>query len=297
VTSAKVRKRNPKDDETRKDRFEDAISDIALGACLVVLPMIILSGVFIGLVFGWRVVVPVDTPSDKFSNSLSLVNNSQSMHSAFFVDIDSARLVTVASWTSTVIPFLLPWLMLLYSYHLAARFLSQDPNKLPTPFQLRLLIELCTGALGSLWNVFTYRTAHRDRKRGNSMVAMTASIFLVCTVLSLCILLADTWLHLTTTTVLLLQTAPSPGNPLQLSRALSPECQQGNSYCTINAPTFGVNGGQIINASSAYKTLFDVSPDIKVLSTTVDGQIYSFYASSDIPSNLTYRASTFGLNT
>jgi hypothetical protein len=105
--------------DPKLDNFEDAISDIILAACLIIIPMIVLSAVFIGLVF----------------------------HS----------MVTVASWTSTVMSFLSAWIMLLVSYPLAAALLKENPGRMPSPLQFWLLIELCAASYGSLWSWLTSR--------------------------------------------------------------------------------------------------------------------------------------------
>ncbi|CZR64753.1 uncharacterized protein PAC_14652 [Phialocephala subalpina] len=283
----------------RKESFDKAVSDIVLAACLIVLLTVVISAVFIGIVFHFRVAVPSDAPSQASSfHSPTLVNNTQSIDTALFVDIDAARLVTIASWTSTAVSFIPPWVMLLFSYPVARHFLQGDRKKLPTSFQLRLIIELCTGDYGSLWSWFLYKAPRSKRNRRNPLMAMAAGLLLLCLVLGLCIVLADTWLHLTTTTVLLQETILVTDIPTNFSRSLTPSCARNAFGCTAHIPTYyDFPQGLIYNVSNAYNTLFNLSADTRILSTTANGQIFSFYASAGIPDNVTYRASTFALNT
>lgn len=292
-------KRGGQKRKQKEESFEKAISDIALAAFLIVLLTVVISAVFIGIVFHYRVAVPSNPLSQaSFSHASTLVNNTQPIDTAFFVDIDAARLVTIASWTSTAVSFIPPWVMLLFSYPVARHFLQGDRKKLPTSFQMRLIIELCTGDYGSLWSWFLYKAPRSKRNRRNPLMAMAAGLLFLCLVLGLCIVLADTWLHLTTTTVSLQQTTSVPGVLTNFSRSLSPSCASNAFGCTVRLPVYYDSPqGQIYNASNAYNTLFNLSADTRILSTTANGQMFSFYASAGIPDNVTYRASTFAINT
>jgi hypothetical protein len=80
--------------------FENTISDILLAMSLITIPMLIFSAVFIGIVFGLRVNVssnPSGLPPDPAVESLVLLNSSKHTSDAFFVDMSSSRLLTVAS--------------------------------------------------------------------------------------------------------------------------------------------------------------------------------------------------------
>lgn len=309
-------KRQPVKGKKHPQHFEDALSDIFLAASLIVLPMVVLSAVFIGLVYRWQVVAPPNSLlsgiSGPFSESLSLVNNSQSLTNSYFIDVEATTLVTIASWTSTAVSFLPPWVMMLLSYPIAGHFWksSQASNtKLPTPYQLWMLIDLSTGSYASLLNWIKYRIspsrpAKRDRSYG--LLASTATAFTFCLILGILILLSDTWLHLTTTTVILQETQQTEGNLRAFSRALSPACQQSHfspdeldlsETCTVNMPTPIDQFGGLVSPDKAYKTLFDISNETQVLSTEANGRLYSFYAPATIPQNTSYRASTIAMST
>jgi hypothetical protein len=158
---------------------------------------------------------------------------------------------------------------------------ERRPEELPTPLQLRFLIELLIGGYGTLWNWFTYRTSHRERKRGNNLVAWAATVLAVCLTLSVCIFLADTFLHLTTTSVQILENSILGGKPLQLSRALSPECAD-SPLCTVLLSEDGFPNA-VLNPTEAYKTLFNVSENHRVQSVSVDGQTYSILFFTEHP--------------
>ena len=309
VSSASLGQGVPKKPRKRKKssakHFDNALSDVFLAAAIVSLPMLALSGVFIGLVYRWRVDISTnDRPEALFSKSQSLTNNSRAISTAYFVSIESARLVTIASWTSTVISFLPPWVTMLYSYHLAGSFLDRSTKKLPTPYQMWLILETCEGNYSSIWSWLTYRLSPsrpNKRDRSNVLVATTSGVLIWCIIMGLCILLADTWLHLTTTTVLLQQNEPSVSPSSSFSRILAPKCIGGDRACTLE-PTHISQGStraqyEILDAAKAYRTLFNTSMETSVLSTVVDGRQLSFYASAQVPGGHSYRASTYAVNT
>ena len=116
-------------------------SDIATACALISLPMVALTGILLGLVFAYQV-----TP------------NSDS--GAYLVDFSATRLITIASWTSSVAPFLPGFVMTLLSFP-AARNLQKSSEEgrsalLPTPYQLNLYLQSLYGGVGSLWQWAKY---------------------------------------------------------------------------------------------------------------------------------------------
>lgn len=282
---------------TSKDRFENAFSDVVLAASAVVLPMLILTAAFIGVVFHLKVAITrYESTNSLFHESMAVYNDSAALESAYFVAIDSARLVTIASWTSTAIAFLPPWLMMMYSYKAADSFRKAKPRDLPSPFQLWLLIDLFSGSYGSLWNWSRYRWSSSKRSRANVEVKKAVVVSMIGMVLGILILLADTWLHLTTTNVLLQHNVPAPASSHLFSRDLMPACHQSPDNCTTAPREYNsTNVGTVLNASAAYRTLFNISSTTTVLSSTLGGEQYLMYTPAQVPQNMSFRASTIAM--
>jgi hypothetical protein len=88
---------------------------------------------------------------------------------AYLVRINSSTLLLLSSYCSSIAPALAAFVMGLLSYpisrHLLSLSESRNAEKLPTPFQLGLLITLLTGDTGSLWDwlkyTFIWHTRHK----------------------------------------------------------------------------------------------------------------------------------------
>lgn len=140
-----------------------ALSDIMIAVSVISLPMIILSGLLLGLVFHNLV-----SQNTSGSSDLQLSQVEDNEHKAYLVSFSATRLITVASWTSSVAPQLPVFIMTLLSFPSARRILRRsqqgDTDKLPTPYQLSLFLGLLDGGLGSLWNCIKYSFWRRREK-------------------------------------------------------------------------------------------------------------------------------------
>lgn len=140
----------------RTARIGNAKKDIFLACAVIAVPMLLLSGLLLGLILGYRVRQP-----DTLSSSLHFAQAADSDHSAFYVNFDATRLITVASWTSSVAPILPTFLMTLFSYSTAQRIMRSSADgrvgELPTPYQLSLLLGILGAEIGSLRQYFDYR--------------------------------------------------------------------------------------------------------------------------------------------
>ena len=82
-------------------------------------------------------------------------------HNVIYVDMSATILTTVASWSSTMAPLVLPFLLTLVSFPVARTMMRASQNgdraRQPTPYQLALILKLLSNAsLGSLWRCITY---------------------------------------------------------------------------------------------------------------------------------------------
>lgn len=147
-------------------RASKVSSDIWIACAVITLPMVILSAILLGLVFHNEVdqssIVSVQPPRDN--------------RAAYLVNFSSTRLITVASWTSTVAPLLPVFVMTLLSFP-AAQYVfkssqQRQTTRLPTPYQLSLYVNLISGSLGSLWQWALYRS-RKQRERQPPVIRTT----------------------------------------------------------------------------------------------------------------------------
>lgn len=135
-------------------KIKGALSDITLAAVAISLPMLLLSAVLLGLVMYYNISRTLDNlspllgPGDAYDNS------------AYYVNFSATRLITVSSWASTATSFISSFFMVLISYPLARTYLlhskSERFDRLPTPYQLKLVTSLLGGGLGALWSWAVY---------------------------------------------------------------------------------------------------------------------------------------------
>ena len=141
---------------SEETQMSGALGDILIASTILTVPMLALSGVLLALIF-----------SNQVQNNPSLFDGGNNTRkstddAAYYVDYSATRLITVASWTSTVAPLLPSFIMILISYPIAQRILNNSrthgTESLPTPYQTSLLLGLYTGSVSSLWPLFKYRS-------------------------------------------------------------------------------------------------------------------------------------------
>lgn len=152
--------------EHQDHNLQGAIPDVLIALSLVSLPMILLTGILLGLVFYYEI-----KPS-RF-NLPGVPDPYNTDATAFLVDFSATKLVTVASWTSSTTSLLPPFAMVLLSYPVARSIseASQRGNKdeLPSPYQFGLLLELLGGNVGSLWSWIRYRRWRTKERTTSSL--------------------------------------------------------------------------------------------------------------------------------
>ena len=147
-----------------------AYTDIVFACLVLSIPMLVLSGGLLGIIYAYRV---IQTQSDLlFSESSDEVDVDPS---AYLVNYSATRLITIASWTSSIAPLLPGFVMTLLSFPAARRFLRTSQagreQSLPTPYQLGLYLQLLNGGIGSLWQWIKYR-GWSKRERQASVVTL-----------------------------------------------------------------------------------------------------------------------------
>lgn len=165
--------------------MQGRIQEILIAFAVMTLPMLIFSGLLLGLVFHYRI-----TQNDFTSGDLAFDSN-QNDPNVYFVRISATTLTTVASWSSTIAPILVGFGVALVSYPVAKGLLTASENhdvaQLPTPFQLSLIVRMISsGSFSALWSWLMYSIGWRGRRerQGRAIKSLTTiltlAIFLRC---------------------------------------------------------------------------------------------------------------------
>ncbi|KAJ9602600.1 hypothetical protein H2200_012793 [Cladophialophora chaetospira] len=152
--------------------------------------------------------------------------------SGLIADYGASQLTSLSTWISTVATLMAPAFMALLAYPVA-RYMTQPDHsseKLPSPYQMGLLIELLGGGLMSAWLSMRYMIS-RKRIRLSPLLYLSSACLIFGIFLGLLTQLADFWLHRATESILHAssQAVASAG----YGRQLSDYCQ--NYYATDGA--------------------------------------------------------------
>lgn len=151
-----------------------------LAALLAVTPLLALFSALVILLGLYKV-----RPSSHSRTDFA-INDSSSDPGAFYVDYDPTRYTTIASWTSSI-ALLLPGFLTTLIWYRQSEQLESDTSlarydKLLTPYQLSLLLNLKSGTLGSLWEYITYIISSRREKQAR-FLSDTGFVVFVSTLL------------------------------------------------------------------------------------------------------------------
>ena len=159
-----------------RQNLQGAISDILTSLAVIMIPAVLLTAVLLGLITHNQV--------QQTYSALPGVPNPQATDStALFVEFSATRLLTVASWISTMSSLLPSFAMTLLSYPVAKSILNASRNrsraKLPTPYQLSMLLGVLNGSVGSLWSWVKYRGWKRREPVNSAAIYSIIGLVLV----------------------------------------------------------------------------------------------------------------------
>lgn len=117
-------------------KMSGRLSDIALSFSIITIPMLMFTGVLLGLVYFYRVTHGNDSIENlRFSGDADEPG-------VYYVNISATVLIFIASWSSSLATFLTSSIMALAAYPIAGQYLrdarSHNPQLLLTPFQFGL---------------------------------------------------------------------------------------------------------------------------------------------------------------
>jgi hypothetical protein len=271
---------------------------------LVILPLTLLSAALVGLiVYGWQRI-----------GQQSLFENEDASAPArkgfILVDISNSWLLSLSSISSTVAGLLVPSVMMIQMY-LNAQAMQENSmgvqqslgvtNKLPTPYQISLMLGLSSGNPERLWRFEKYTRATSNEVP--PMMRRTAMILKFSLVLSLAMFIADQCLHYTTTTVQIDQ-ATAVESLNSFGRGLSAECLAMNRELNFWEPCSMDLTLDSFQRETAQNQMFflqqetsDIST-IRLVGTTSEPEIdMALLVAADVPSSTDYRASTVRVST
>ena len=149
---------------------------IFLLSMLIVAPMIAFTAVLLWLIFG-HLINNRDCPNPDLCQPRSERNYTFGKGD-YLVDLPAARLVFIASWSSTVSFTLVGVMMSIYSYVVARQWLhlshSGISDALPTPYQTNTLFRVLNSELPSL--VIAIRDMFRKSKREKTPPLLRSSV-------------------------------------------------------------------------------------------------------------------------
>jgi hypothetical protein len=178
--------REENDEESKISKRTPGLNNtILLNACLLIVPMLLLTGVLLGLVFCFR--LRRSTSDDAFSSFHSLDDRNEP--NVYYVDFPSTQLIFVASWSSSLSPLLVASIVALWSIRVARQFgqsaMTAQRSSLPTPYQLALTLGMLNGSgYSSLydWIKYSFGWEGHRQKQGSMLTnigtVLTGGLFL-----------------------------------------------------------------------------------------------------------------------
>lgn len=255
---------------------------IFLASSLIVIPMVAFTITILWVVFANKL-HQAGCPYPELCPGPDVVNITSPSH--YYIDFSATQLAFISSWSSTVSFMLISAFMTIFGYSIAKTFLSSstspvEPNALPAPYQLSVMIRLLNADLLYLWELglqtiksvfWNKEKSHTSKQEYRTPITLRAgiSIFVVCVIgryvlqasilssdircilrhisltqYSILIQAADTYLHLTSKAVNIVLTEPLSSSNFDYSRGLASWCLNrptGRSYNNTNFWGCGIN--------------------------------------------------------
>ncbi|KAF2662701.1 hypothetical protein K491DRAFT_773231 [Lophiostoma macrostomum CBS 122681] len=295
----------------------DAVK-ILLASSLVVVPIISFTITILWIVFTNRVgntkcPYPAICPGPELVNATS--------PSDYFVDFPAARLAFVSSLSSTISFTLVSAMMTMYAYWAARQLLKSSDTtlsvqQLPNPHQLSVLLRMLNADVLAFWDVvarkvirvFWHKEATSDPNEVNrtpSILRDVILVFLLALLSSAMIQVADTYLHIASEAVNLVQTQAISASTNTYGRGLAPWCLDRSSGGPNNKDFWGCGITVDANSSSVGPTnrtlVFALSRGMdsahEVFNfTDTDGTNYAIIGPSGVAPGVDWMASSYAVS-
>jgi hypothetical protein len=153
--------------------------NILLSFFVMTVPMIAFSALILGLVYRYRVV-----HNDFIQENLRF-DRGQDESDVIYVKLSATILTTIASWSSTVAPILVGFVVTLISYPVARTLVNaveyNRSDQLLTPYQLALMLRMvASGGPASFWDWVKYAAGWKGRRQPQprALKVMSSMLFL-----------------------------------------------------------------------------------------------------------------------
>jgi hypothetical protein len=277
------------------------LTDITVAACVVTIPMVVFSAILLGLVFSHQVIIGA-TPFDQLKPVHSALEDASG---AYLVDINATSLIFIASWSSSLAPTLVGFVLALYTYPVAQNYIGQAKNRIPsgllTPYQFSLWLRFVSGAhVGAMWNWINYLFFWRGKRQTQApALKRTVIVTILGLFLATLVFAADTWLHLTTQAISLTQVTALQQSQAPYSMSLFPNCTEAAftgpidalRNCSITVPA---SGARLLYSQTALQVMNNLSTTMAIRAHDND-YMYVGVPESTIASSRDYSASTFAV--
>lgn len=272
---------------------------------VITVPIALLSATLLGLVFGYR----VRTQPSLFASDSGGYQDISRHSSYVLVNFPATRLVFAASFLSTLAPMLGSFVMVLWSLRIAQSMRTasakSEYTRLPTPYQLSLVIGLTLASTERLRRYFEYLFS-RSRPSIPPVVHHAAMMFTASIMCAAAVFLADTALHYSTSTISFDVIGSNIQTLHEYGRGLSQYCLDFDrianlgfpcSYnITVDNPNGWAEGNEIFylqhNDSQHSEIRLVSSPEL------AHGELALLMPQmQNLPPNIDFRTSTVGVST
>jgi hypothetical protein len=297
--------RTPSDRSVSSVHRKTRIKTLLWPVLVITVPMALLSAALLGLVFGYR----VRSEPNLFASTAGGYQDVHRHSSYVLVNYPATRLVFAASFLSTLAPMLDSFIMSLWSLRIAQDMRTASSQlqytRLPTPYQLSLVIGLTLASTERLRRYFGYLFA-RSRPSIPPVVHHAAIILTASIICAAAVFIADTALHYSTSTISFDVISSNIQPVYEYGRGLSQYCLDfdriGNmgfpcSYnITVDDPNAAAEANEIFylqhnesRTSSIRRISNPALPhgDLALLMPQM----------RNLPSNIDFRSSTIGVST
>lgn len=246
-----------------------ANQDIALSTFGLIAPTILLTAALWTFVLLYKV--------DKAS--ILPVDSSKNEDGVIYVDASSTLLIFVSSWMSSLVPLLTVCAITLATYPIAQRLLEDSTlntqKSLMTSLQLGIAIKFVNGSTwSSLWNLFRYSMCRNRPVTSCSTVLISiTAVTIVAVVLGVAVMVADTWLHVATESVNVIQLSSLQPESALYSLGIQPQCMgTDNSFSALEAS----NSSCTVSTTFTFPDIADKTMALQILNGQSD--LYSVLA-------------------
>ncbi|KIW80299.1 hypothetical protein Z517_06914 [Fonsecaea pedrosoi CBS 271.37] len=281
---------------------ENLVQTILLPAAVICIPIALLAGTLLALVYMYRV-VPVPNlfkPTEATLHEPGFV----------LVNFSATRLVFVASFLSTLAPLLGSFILSVFALTVSRKLRDASREAkyldLPTPFQMSLLIGILV-ASAQQFRSYLWYLVRRRRPSIPPVLHCAASMMLLSLLLAVGVFIADTVLHYTTSTVEVDQILIPPEPTQEFGRGLSEFCLTFNRTF-VGLPCSDTTDSGVVDPNANFEAtetnrLFHNTSQLSEIRITATDDIPGAELAYLIPQqqttvpNTDYEASTIGIST